>query len=55
MVVDKPKIFGSRLRRGEWYVLKPEPHRRLIYAATWQEALEKAEALIRKMKRKEAK
>lgn len=38
----KPKIRASRLRRGEWYVLRPEPYRGMIYAESWAEAVQKA-------------
>ena len=38
----KPKIRASRLRRGEWYVMKPEPYRGMIYATSWPEAVQKA-------------
>lgn len=38
----KPRVRASRLRKGEWYVLKPEPYRGMIYAATWADAFQKA-------------
>lgn len=50
----KPGIYASRLRRGEWYIIKPEPHRGLLRAETWAEARDKAWAwVVREAKRME--
>lgn len=37
----RPLVHGSRLQSG-WCVLKPEPHRGIIRAETWREAVDKA-------------
>lgn len=50
----KPMVYASRLRRGEWAVIKPEPHRGLIWGPTWAEARDKALAWVaREAKRME--
>lgn len=51
----KPKVRASRLRKGEWYVLKPEPYRGMLYAATWEEAVAKALDWCRRMAKRERK
>jgi len=39
---SKPMVYLSRLRRGEYVVLKPEPHRGILYASSLPEAFDKA-------------